>query len=289
MLPDGPDFSSSKPDSSAWFTSPDWNDGITSDSEQFKHLFADLSRTDHDDHFMTPPAHHPSDPSKSTGHQRYDSEPTRFPSGHPQTILNPPAPQSTPPSTLSFSRRSKGPRPVTGPVDPEFLRLTLDPSVKLNPSQLGFIPQALWTDETDLKFGDLVTHFFQRKNNANSRFAHKLYNALRITTSDPFYFDFIGVEWLSDVVLKVNKSIFAQLLGIKTVDGSLFHRQGNFPSHGFLELTLSEAAALVSPEYLQEIDFSITRLLFHEQRVFVRDATIEAIENCKWVQVTRGP
>jgi hypothetical protein len=157
-----------------------------------------------------------------------------------------------------------------------------------NPLQLGFIPQAIWTDGQDVKFGDLITFFFQRKNHANSRFSHKLYNALRMTTSDPSCFDFIGVKWMTDTVLVVNKSIFAQLLGIKTVDGSLFHRQGNFPSHGFVELTWAEATALLTPAEVQKIDFDTVRLLAHEQGVFVRGATLEAIEDCKWTPATDG-
>jgi hypothetical protein len=41
---------------------------------------------------------------------------------------------------------------------------------------------------------NLVTDFFQRKNNANREFSHKLYNALRITAADPFYSGYAGVE-----------------------------------------------------------------------------------------------
>jgi hypothetical protein len=30
-------------------------------------------------------------------------------------------------------------------------------------------------------------------------------------------------------------TIFAKLLDVKIIDGSLFHHQGNFSSHGFIE------------------------------------------------------
>lgn len=44
--------------------------------------------------------------------------------------------------------------------------------------------------------------------------------------------------WVKDTVFKVDKCVFGRLLGIKSYDGGLFHSQGNFPSHGFRELTL---------------------------------------------------
>jgi hypothetical protein len=170
-------------------------------------------------------------------------------------------------------------------IDQEFLRLCLDPTIAFNPHRLGFIPRDLWSD-SDVRFGDLVQDFFQRKNNVNSRFYHKLYNALKITSFDSFYFNYIGVEWISPIALKVDKRIFAQLLGIRAVEGSLFHRQGNFPSHGFVELTLATAAEFVEPTQLEGIDFDVVRVLVHQDGVFVRGATWEAIENCKWVHAS---
>jgi hypothetical protein len=288
MFPEDCDFNFSKPQSS-WFSSPGWNDGTMSDGELFPELADGLPARPKEKEFITPPAHPPPDLFNLPTHQRYDSQPNRIPPPrfHPVPFCS--ARPSTTPKTLSFSRRSHGPRQITGAIDQEFLRLVLDPAITFNPARLGFIPKSVWTDGKDVKFGDLVTDFFQRKNNANTRFSHKLYNALRITKSDPFYFDFIGVDWISDIVLRVDKRLFAQLLGIKTVDGSLFHRQGNFPSHGFVELTAAEAADLLSPAALQGVDFDIIRLLVHEERVFVRDATLQAIENCRWTPARQRP
>jgi hypothetical protein len=134
-----------------------------------------------------------------------------------------------------------------------------------------------------VNFGDLVTDFFQRKNNVNCRFPHKLYNALKMTRADPFFFQFLGVAWICDSVMKVDKLVFAQLLGIKSVDGALFHLQGNFPSHGFVELTHKQARLIVPPEMLRGVDYERVRLMMHQDRVFVRDATEETILNCTWV------
>jgi hypothetical protein len=49
------------------------------------------------------------------------------------------------------------------------------------------------------------------------------------------------VRWVTDCVFLVQKVIFAQLLGVRTIDGSFFHQEGNFPSHGFVELAFPEA------------------------------------------------
>jgi hypothetical protein len=160
----------------------------------------------------------------------------------------------------------------------------LDESITVNPHRLGFIPKKIWPD-TAVRFGDLVTDFFQRKNNGQCRFYHKLYNALRITFVDPDRYLVMGVEWVSQTIFKVDKRIFAQLLGIKAVDGSLFHQQGNFPSHGFLEVDWRQAQESVDPECLAGVDFDDVRLLMHQAGVFVRDATDTDIANCKWVRV----
>lgn len=277
MLPDDFDFDFTKAKSSDWFNSTSWSDAAASDDPA-----GALHPLAFDDDFLTPPRRLVPDPLQFSAHQRYESQPARLPPPRgphrPDQIGG--SPPTTVPKTLSFSRRSHGPREITGAIDEEFLRLVMDRSVTFNPVRLGFIPVAVWQTSRDVKFGDLVTDFFQRKNNANTRFYHKLYNALKITTGDPFYFDFIGVEWISDTVIRVDKRIFAQLLGIRTVDGSLFHRQGNFPSHGFVELTSGEATELLGD--VRGVDFDIVRLLVHQDKVFVRKATCEAIENCKW-------
>lgn len=252
-------------------------DADSSDSQQFSF---DSPTT------VTPPPF--SDPTFPyvPHHQRHVSQPAS-----PQFSSSPGSaplidPSHTMPKGFSFTKRSLGPRQITGAVDQEFLHLCLDRSVTFNPHHLGFIPSNAWTD-AEVRFGDLVTDFFQRKNNANSRFSHKLYNALRITKSDPFYFHYIGVEWISAYILKVDKRIFAQLLGIKSVDGSLFHQQGNFPSHGFVEIGHGEASRHLPEGDLEGVDYERVRLLVHKSRVFIRDATEEDLARCAWVHARK--
>jgi hypothetical protein len=135
---------------------------------------------------------------------------------------------------------------------------------------------------TDVTFGDLVAKFFHRKNNPNCRFPHKLFNALAIVDRQPTMFHLIGVQWVSDKVFRVDKLVFGRLLGIGSIDGGLFHRQGNFPSHGFAELPSADIARLGIPE-LADIDHDRVRLLYHKRNTFTRTSSEEAVTRCKWV------
>ena len=188
------------------------------------------------------------------------------------------------------TRMSSQPLPLTPEVtsssDKEFQAVCNDPSILFNPHKLGFIPHSYWPDK-DFTFGELVKDFFQRKNSKNSRFYHKLYNSLKIFESDPFYAEYLGIEWINNNVLKVDKQKFARLLGIKTIDGSLFHQQGNFPTHGFVELSTNNAKNFVSERDLVGVDYENVRLLVHQAGVFVRGCTENVIESCRWVNTRK--
>jgi hypothetical protein len=141
-----------------------------------------------------------------------------------------------------------------------------------------------------MTFGDVVRTFFRRKCSGGHKFYHKLYNALLITETYPCYSDMVGVEWITDAVIRVDKAAFARLLGIKTINGSLFHQQGNFPSHGFVELQEGDignlpcqAKGFIYNVDLTGVDFENVRLLRHEPGVFVRGANPEVIDQCKWI------
>ena len=201
----------------------------------------------------------------------------------PQSLQsNMSTPQQLPPS---HTRTSSMPDTAIT-IDDSFTKLCKDPSIKFNPAKLGFIPSKNWNDE-ELTFGDIVSQFFQKKNNANSRFSHKLYNALKITDSDHFYYIFLGVEWVTDKILKVDKRQFARLLGIRTIDGSFFHQQGNFPSHGFVELTPSQAQTQLDPKDLEGVDYDNVRLLTHQEGIFIRGCTEDVLESCRWVSTKK--
>ena len=196
---------------------------------------------------------------------------------------NPSVPQ---PITPSHSRTTSMPDNSVTTFDDTFSNFCADQNIKFNPAKLGFIPSKIWNDE-DMTFGEIVSQFFQKKNNANSRFSHKLYNALKITDFDHFYYIILGVEWVSDTVLKVDKKQFARLLGIKTIDGSFFHQQGNFPSHGFVELDPATAQEQLDPKDIQGVDYDNVRLLTHAEGIFRRGCTEEVLESCKWVSTKK--
>jgi hypothetical protein len=279
---------------------PDWTlpSASTFSESRFSDRFSSLSLPDsldsRPDLFGAPEIPDPFDllsfdfPSSARTHHRAPSTPAH----PPPPVYLPPAPfqPSFPPKDLhpssvqpGHTRQSSLPAaPPRLDSDAEFLQICRDPKIKFNPKRLGFIPRTFWLNQ-ELTFGDLVTDFFQKKNNSNSRFSHKLFNALKIATLDPFYVEFLGVEWISENVLKINKQIFARLLAIQTVDGSLFHRQGNFPSHGFVELSEAEARMRVKPSDLEGVDYEVVRLLTHQPGIFTRDCTEDDIARCKWV------
>jgi hypothetical protein len=66
------------------------------------------------------------------------------------------------PKGFSYTKRSQGPRQITGAVDQEFLQLCLDRSITFNPRLLGFIPSGVWIN-CEARFGDLVPIFFKGK------------------------------------------------------------------------------------------------------------------------------
>jgi hypothetical protein len=147
---------------------------------------------------------------------------------------------------------------------------------------LGFIPATVWTDQ-QIRFSDLVREFFQRKNNVNSRFSHKLFNALKLSEANPAYAQLVGVSWLTDTILRVDKIAFARLIGVRSIEGSLFHQQGNFPSHGFLEIGAGDVRELCPPGVdLSSVDFENVRLIYHAEGIFRRGCTERDIEACRW-------
>jgi hypothetical protein len=155
-----------------------------------------------------------------------------------------------------------------------------DPALTLNPCRLGFIPKALWSDD-EITFGALVRSFFQRRNVSVGRFGHKLFNALRISNECPGLRRHLGVEWISPRVLRVEKRAFARLLNIKVIEGGLFHRQGNFPSHGFVEVSRNDLPA----DVLREADQDKIKFVTHGEGLFTKDVQGETIDGWKWLNI----
>lgn len=162
-----------------------------------------------------------------------------------------------------------------------FESLLNDPSLTFTPNQMGLIPSSTWSSEV-VTFGAMVQNFFRRRNSSSSKFPYKLYNALRIVELYPEYFQHIGVRWVDDNIIWVNREPFAKLIGVKTIEGGLFHQQGNFPSHGFVELSFEESETVAAHHNLGHVDLSHMRMVRHSAGIFKRGCTEADLERCKW-------
>jgi hypothetical protein len=74
--------------------------------------------------------------------------------------------------------------------------------------------------------------------------------------------------------------VFARLLAVKVIEGALFHRQGNFPSHGFVEVMGEDSE--VPAVFPGEFNHDNVRFFIHGEELFTRESTDTEIENCKW-------
>jgi hypothetical protein len=114
-------------------------------------------------------------------------------------------------------------------------------------------------------------------------FHFKLCNALLPTTNIPDIFRFVEVRWINNSVLLVDGPIFAKLLGVKRVDASLFHQNGNFHSHGFSELAYPDALVIARENGIEDLDSSRMRLMTHRTGYFTRESLEFEMQNIKWI------
>jgi hypothetical protein len=108
-----------------------------------------------------------------------------------------------------------------------------------------------------------------------------------MSADDPFYAEYVGVEWVNDVVIKVEKKIFARLLGIRLIDATFFNQQGMFPAYGFVEVSPADAVSYLAETdcaCLDDVDDDEVRLIVHAPAVFVRNCGEEALRSVKMVQ-----
>lgn len=172
---------------------------------------------------------------------------------------------------------------ILTPQDSMFYNVLMNPQFQINPKQLEFIPSTYWPDQS-FTFGDVVQNYFRLKNNENARFQIKLYNALKLTSKCPDYIQYVGIMWVTDYVILVDSTAFGRFLNIKSVKGSLFHSQGNFPAHGFVEI-MSKADAIangVPQSMLGSIDFDLFKLWYHKDRLLSKTSTEQDISKIQW-------
>ena len=173
-------------------------------------------------------------------------------------------------------------RHISAPYDDEFLAICHNDNIILHPVSNGFMPKKFWEKMKNASFGWCLTNFFQKKNNLNARFCFKLYNALQISSLYPELSKYIGVSWVTKQVIKVNKYVFGRLLGIKMVDNSFFHQQGNFPAHGFQEITHCDVKRYCPNIELDDVDYDAVRLFIHTNGTFHKGCKEEDIIDYKF-------
>ena len=111
--------------------------------------------------------------------------------------------------------------------------------LKFSTRSLSLFPKNSWKEE-QVSFVDMCGSHFQCKSNRKVKFEHKLWNALQLTSARPDLYPVVGVMWVSDSVIQVNRLVFGRLLGLEKSTSALFNLQGSFPTHGFTELTINE-------------------------------------------------
>jgi hypothetical protein len=144
----------------------------------------------------------------------------------------------------------------------------------LRPVDLGFLPKSEWMP-AQLSLWDLRQMYFTRRNGLARQFEFKLYNALAITSAFPESYELVGAVWVTDRVMKINARAFAGLLGIHTVQGGLFHKQGNFSRHALdhvFKMTAPEIGKL--PECAEVDDYQV-RLYTDRLGRFVRGTQLQ--------------
>jgi hypothetical protein len=146
----------------------------------------------------------------------------------------------------------------------------------IRPCDLGFLPRQEWTAH-QISLWDLKQMYFTRRNGIARQFEYKLYNALCITLAFPESYEFVGAIWISDTVMKINAHSFANLLGIQTVQGGLFHKQGNFSRHGFHHIFKSGSPDLAKLPECAEVDDYNIRLYTDELNRFVRGTELRLV------------
>jgi hypothetical protein len=111
------------------------------------------------------------------------------------------------------------------------------------------------------------------------RFEHKLWNALALTTRDPRLYMFIGVKWVTPMVLKVNRDVFGRFINVTRPAAALYNNQGSFMTHGFVEVPLKNVTT-ISAEDAFDVDESIVRLFRHGTDSFTMRSDREHVMTC---------
>jgi hypothetical protein len=118
---------------------------------------------------------------------------------------------------------------------------------------------------------ELRQMYFTRRSGVGRQFDFKLFNALCITAKYPSAYEFVGAVWISPNVMKIHAQPFANLLGIHTVQGGLFHKQGNFSRYGFSHIFRHVAPDFALSPDCDDVDDYNVRLYTDKSNRFFRE------------------
>jgi hypothetical protein len=76
----------------------------------------------------------------------------------------------------------------------------------------------------------------------------------------------------------VHSQTFGNLLGIRAVQGGLFHKQGNFSRHGFVQILTRRGGQPELNLDVRDVDDYVVRLYTDQQNRFSRDVELVVTE-----------
>lgn len=193
-----------------------------------------------------------------------------------QSASPPPEPKKPEEVRIPEETRSEEEENDTVQEEPEIPLAPNSGNLIIKPNELGFIPPERWENVPTVEFSSLQSVYFPKRSSKKLRFEQKLWNALLLTQKYPSLKPVIGVEWITNDVIRVEVNTLAKLLGISKATSALCSPQGSFPSHGFVEIVKQDGGS-----YMFNNSENV-RYYQHESGCFRSDSTQEDLDKCKW-------
>ena len=145
---------------------------------------------------------------------------------------------------------------------------------------LRLYPTDIWSSGR-LTAKDIIEQYFQRRSSKKMPFHYKLYNALQITANHPELIPIFGCQWITMNIFKIYRVPFANLLGVGSINGALFNKQGSLPTHGFIAIPPASLYG-IDPRLIEDVDNDSVRLFKHTSMYFHTNATEQDLNKCRW-------
>jgi len=145
---------------------------------------------------------------------------------------------------------------------------------------LSLYPKDIWASGK-MTARQIIDQFFKRRSSKKMPFHYKLYNALQITNHNSQLVPLFGAQWVSQNVFKIYRMPFARILGVASINGALFNKQGSLPTHGFVPVNPQTVFNCDSP-LIRDVDNDSVRLFRHHSAFFHMGATEQDLAKCRW-------